>query len=491
MGQYQYDIGVIGGGAAGLTVAAGAARLGARTLLLEKEASLGGDCLHYGCVPSKALLHVARIYHQTRHQERFGLPAYCPGPVDLGAVSSYVQQVIGAIQAHDSSERFCGMGVAVKQGEPEFESAHVVKSGTERLSAKYWVVATGSEAAVPPLPGLVDTPFWTNRDIFSLRRLPSSLVVLGAGPVAVEMAQAFCRLGSAVTIVHRGSQLLSHEDADMAALVQGALEAEGVRIVLGFQLDALQYDGKQILVSGGGPDRRRTICADRLLVALGRRANTRNLGFENLGIACGSWGVEVDRRLRTACPNIFAAGDVTGRFQYTHAAGYEGGVVLANTVFRLPRKADYTWMPWCTYTDPELASIGCNEKRAKEKGLEYDVWEEEFATNDRATTQGVTSGKLKMVVDKKERPLGVQICGPGAGELVGMWATIFSGKVKLSTLAGTVFPYPTLSEINKRVAGSIVGRTLFSERVRKGLSLIFQLKGRADERGCGLGRDSL
>lgn len=486
MAKFDYDLGVIGGGAAGLTVTAGAARLGAKVLLVEKEARLGGDCLHYGCVPSKTLIRTAAVYHQARTMERFGLPPASVGPVDFSRVAGRIREVIAAIEPHDSPARFCSLGAMVRQGEPRFVDEHTVALGAERVSARFWVAATGSEPAVPDLPGLDRTPYLTNKDLFSLSELPASLVILGAGPIALEMAQAFRRLGSEVTVVQRGNQILSKEDKDMADLVQGRLEAEGVRFVLGFAVAEVAPDGPGVLVRGQSAGKPMEIRGSRLLVALGRSANTAGLGLEGLGLRVDPGGLDVDARLRTVRPSIFAAGDVTGRHQFTHAAGYEGGVVLANTVFRLPRKADYAWLPWCTYTDPELASIGLNEKRAKAAGIEYAVWEEHFAANDRALAEGEALGKLKMLVDAREKPIGVQICGPRAGELLGVWSAFFAGGMKLSSLAGAVFPYPTLGEINKRVAGSIMGRKLFSERVRKGLSLIFQLKGRADADGCGL-----
>ncbi|NCD24217.1 MAG: FAD-dependent oxidoreductase [Deltaproteobacteria bacterium] len=489
MATFDYDIGVIGGGAAGLTVVAGAARLGARVVLIEKEGRLGGDCLHHGCVPSKTLLHAARLYHQARTMDRFGLPAVTPGPVDFRRVRARIREVIAAIEPHDSPARFCGLGAMVRQGQPEFVDEHLVQLGSERVSARFWVVATGSEPAMADVPGLPDISFLTNKELFDLDELPSSLLILGGGAIAVEMAQAFARLGGTVTILQRGTQLLSREDPDMAALIQGRLEEEGVRCVLGFRATGVTREHGLVVARGEQNGQACVFQGARLLVARGRRANTTGLGLGGLGIEESAQGLAVDSRLRTVHGNIFAAGDVTGKYQFTHAAGYEGGVVIANTVFRLPRKADHTWMPWCVYTEPELASIGLNEKRALARGIAHAVWTEDFAANDRALAEGEGRGMLKMLVDERERPLGVQIYGPRAGELLGVWATFFAGNMKLPALAGAVFPYPTMGEISKRVAGSLVGRKLFSERVRKGLALIFQLKGRADGSVCGLNED--
>lgn len=486
---FDYDIGVIGGGAAGLTVVAGVARLGAKTLLVEKEKYLGGDCLYHGCVPSKTLLHAARLLHQAKTMERFGLPRASVGPVDFQRIRARIGEVIKAIEPHDSPARFCGLGAMVTQGEPVFEDEHLVRLAQGRVSAKFWVVATGSEAAVPDIPGLSGVPYITNKELFVLDELPSSFIILGGGAMAVEMAQAFVRLGSQVTVVQRGPRILRREDADMAALVQSRLEDEGVRFVLDFTIKDVAQEYGQAVVRGEQAGQPHTVRGARILLALGRRANTTGLGLARLDLEENPQGLGVDARLRTKCSNIFAAGDITGRYQFTHAAGYEGQVVIANTVFRLPRKADYTWFPWCVYTDPELASIGLNEKRAQALGVEYQVWTEDFSANDRALSAGEGQGRLKMLVDTRQRPLGVQICGPNAGELLGLWSAFFSSGMRLSALASAVFPYPTLGEINKRVAGTLLGQKLFSERVRKGLSFIFQLRGRVTDQTCGLGSD--
>ncbi|GAB4341387.1 MAG: FAD-dependent oxidoreductase [Desulfobulbaceae bacterium] len=478
MATYDFDIGVIGGGAAGLTVAAGAAQLGARTLLIEKEPALGGDCLHYGCVPSKTLIRTAHLYHQLGRTEAFGLPRVDPPPVDFGRVAARIRSVIATIQVHDSVERFCKLGVTVEFGEAAFSDEHSLRLGGRSISAKYWVIATGSSPAPPRVEKLNNLDYITNREIFSLDRLPGSMIVLGAGPIAVEMAQAFRRLGSRVRIIQRSGQILSREDRDMADTVLEALRREGVEVHLDSTVvDARQENGVRSITVAGSDGGEETFSADTVLLALGRVPNTAGLGLEKIGVAMTPRGITVDNRLRTSHKHIFAAGDVTGAFQFTHAAGYEGGIVVSNAVFRLPRKADYTFMPWCTYTDPELASIGMNEKRAREAGIDYSVWTEEFADNDRAQAEGAASGKIKMLLDSREKIIGVQIAGPRAGDLLGEWVAVLGGKVKLSTLAGAVHPYPTLAEINKRVAGSFLSTKIFSPTVKKGLKFFFQLKG--------------
>jgi pyruvate/2-oxoglutarate dehydrogenase complex dihydrolipoamide dehydrogenase (E3) component len=479
MADYDYDIGVLGGGSAGLTVTAGAAQLGAKTILIEKEKVLGGDCLHFGCVPSKTLIRTANVYHQMKNAREYGLPEVDLKPVDFREVASRIQSVIGAIQKHDSEERFCGLGAKVEFGAAEFVDEHSVRVNGQTVSAKNWVISTGSSAAVPPIEGLDKTPYITNREIFSLDRLPPSMIILGGGPIGIEMAQAFARLGTDVTVVQRGGQILSKEDADMADLVLAVLKSEGISFYLGAQVLRTEDRGTERHVVIRQGEETVTLSADTLLVALGRAPNVKDLGLDKAGVVHSERGVPVDRRLRTNHKHIYVAGDTTGQHIFTHAAGYEGGIVVSNAIFRLPRKTDYTNLPWCTYTDPELASIGMNERRAKDAGIGYTVWTEEFVGNDRSLAEGERVGKIKMLLDEREKPLGVQILGPHAGELISEWVAAINGKVKLSTLAAAVHPYPTLGEINKKVAGDLLATKIFSDTVKKGLKFFFRLKGRA------------
>jgi pyruvate/2-oxoglutarate dehydrogenase complex dihydrolipoamide dehydrogenase (E3) component len=481
MADYDFDIGILGGGAAGLTVAAGAAQLGARTLLVEKDEKLGGDCLHYGCVPSKTLIRTATIYHQIKNAEKYGLPRAEISHVEYRDIAARIQGVIDTIQAHDSPERFCKLGAQVEFGNPAFTDEHAINLNGKIYSAKKWVIATGSSPDIPSIEGLDTTPYITNKDLFSLEILPKSMVILGAGPIATEMAQAFRRLGTDVAVVQRSEQILSKEDRDMADIVMEVLKREGVRFYLNAKIIEVRNHGseREVKIQSGGETI--SLRCERILVALGRQANIKGLGLENIGVEVDRKGLKVDSRLRTTQKHIYAAGDVTGANQYTHAAGYEGGVVVTNAVFHLPRKVDYAYLPWCTYSEPELASIGMNEKRTAEAGLEHSVWTEEFASNDRALAEAESSGKIKLILDSGEKPLGVQILGLHGGEIIGEWVAALNGKVKLSTLASAVHPYPTLGEINKRIAGALLSKKLFSDKVRKGLKFFFHFKGRA----CG------
>jgi pyruvate/2-oxoglutarate dehydrogenase complex dihydrolipoamide dehydrogenase (E3) component len=454
---------------------------------VEKEASLGGDCLHFGCVPSKTLIKTAHVHHLMKTADKFGLSIPDLPSVDFQKVAARIRSVIDAIQKHDSEERFCGLGAKIRFGAAQFRDPHSISLDGKTYSARAWVIATGSRAAIPPIPGLDRTPHLTNREIFSLDRLPESMIVLGGGPIGVEMGQAFSRLGSRVSIVDLANQVLPREDADMAEVVQRRLTEEGIALYLGCAIESTREAGNFREVTVKTPAGAvKTLTAETLLVALGRRPNTEGLGLEQIGVALTPRGIEVDRRLRTSKKHIYAAGDVNGGYQFTHAAGYEGGIVIGNAIFRLPRKTDYTLLPWCTYSDPELASIGMNEKAATAAGISYSVWTESFENNDRSLAEGEPDGKIKLILDEKETPIGVQIVGPRAGDLINEWVAALNGKVKLSSLASAVHPYPTIGEINKRVAGTYFSTKLFSDRVKKGLKLFFNLKGRAC--GCEPGK---
>lgn len=480
MGNYDYDIGIIGGGAAGLTTASGAAQLGAKTILIEQEDKLGGDCLHYGCVPSKTLIKSAHVYHQMKHAQAFGLPQVDLPPVNFRQVADRIRSVVDTIQKHDSEERFCSLGAKVVFGQPRFVDEHAMTLNGKTISAAKWVIATGSSPVVPPIPGLADTPHLTNKEIFYMDTLPGSMIILGAGPIGIEMAQAFNRFGTKVTVIDRNPRILGKEDKDMADGVMQVLAVEGVRFVLDVSIEQVADlpDGRQVTVKDSAGDTHQ-VTADVILVGMGRSPNTKGLGLSGIGIALERSGIQVDSRLRTSHKHIYAAGDVNGGFQFTHAAGYEGGIVISNAVFHLPRKVNYTWLPWVTYTDPELASIGMNETAAKKAGIHCRVITEYFKDNDRALAEKETEGKIKLLLDEKEKPIGVQILGPCAGNLISEWVAVFTGNVKLSTIAGAIHPYPTIGEINKRVAGTYLSPKIFSPAIQKGLKFFFNLKGRA------------
>lgn len=482
MDKYDYDLGIIGGGAAGLTAAAGAAQFGAKTILIEKSAKLGGDCLHYGCVPSKTLIRTAGVYALIKRTTEFGLPQVQLPPVDLEAVMNRVKIVIDKIHQHDSPERFCDLGAQVVFGKASFVDDHSVNLDGNTLSARSWIIATGSSPALPPVEGLAHTPYLTNETIFSQKKLPASLIVLGGGPIGLELAQALGRLGSQVTIVEFMDQILGPEDTDIADILQQQLKEEGITIYTATKAVKAKYDDSLFhltITDAAGLGQNSTLTAEALLVAAGRKPNIDGLALDAAGVIFTPRGIPTDTRMKTNVSHIYACGDVNGLFPFTHVAGYEAGIALTNAILRLPRKADYSKIGWCTYTDPEIASIGYNEKRAKKEGLEYRVWEEQYAENDRAQAEGKTKGKIKLLVSPGGKLLGCQIIGAHAGELIHEWVIAVSGGVKLSTIAGSVHIYPTISEISKRVAGKIFAEKIFSERTKSILKFILSFKGRA------------
>ncbi|MBN1635202.1 MAG: FAD-dependent oxidoreductase [Deltaproteobacteria bacterium] len=482
MASYEYDLGIIGGGAAGLTAAAGGAQFGAKTILIEKSEKLGGDCLHYGCVPSKTLIRSAKVWSLAGRSREFGLPGISLPTVDLGAVMDRVHTVIGKIQQHDSVERFCSLGAEVRFGSPRFVDNHMLDVSGSHISAKTWIIATGSSPTLPPVEGIADVAYWNNETVFAQRTLPDRLIVLGGGPIGLEMAQAFARLGSKVTVVEFLDQILGPEDPDLAEILKSCLESERVEFLTNTKAVKAERTKSTIrlhLAPAKGEGDTSVIEGDALLVAAGRKPNIDELHLEAAGVEFTPRGIPVDARMRTNIGHIYACGDVNGQLPFTHVAGYEGGIALTNAILHLPRRADYTKVGWCTYTDPEVASIGLNEKRARKDGIEYRAYEEQFADNDRALAEAEPLGKIKMLVSPKGKLLGCQIIGAHAGELIHEWIIALSAGVKLSTIAGAVHVYPTISEISKRVAGDVFSEKIFSERTKSMLRLLFNLKGRA------------
>lgn len=459
------DLCVIGAGSAGLSVAAGAAQMGARTVLIEAE-RMGGDCLNTGCVPSKSLLAAAKVAATMRHAGRFGVQGGDP-QVDFAAVHRHVHDVIGGIAPHDSVERFTDLGCTVIQDHARFIDAHTVEAGARRIRARRFVIATGSRAGRPPIPGLDEVSFFTNETLFDNTRLPEHLVIIGAGPIGCEMAQAHRRLGARVSLLDLGP-MLPKDDPELVAVVREAVLADGIDLIEGIEIRRIESrPGRIAVVVANEGDGERAIEGSHLLIAAGRRPNVEDLGLEAASIRYGSKGIEVDRRLRTSNRRIYAAGDVAGGYQFTHLAAYHAGIVLRNALFRLPAKVDTRALPWVTYTDPELAHVGLTEAEAREAhGAHVRVLRSAFAENDRARTERTTAGLIKVVVSRGGRVLGATMVGAHAGELILPWVLAVGERLKIGTLAGVIAPYPTLSEISKRAAGSYYTPTLFGPRTR-------------------------
>jgi len=459
------DICVIGAGSAGLSVAAGSAQLGARTVLIEAD-RMGGDCLNTGCVPSKSLLASAKIAQGIRGAERFGVIAG-KGPIaDFPKVHDYVHSVIAGIAPHDSVERFTGLGCTVIKDRASFSDPRTVEAGGKKISARRFVVATGSRAAIPPIPGLQEVPYFTNETIFENKILPEHLMVIGAGPIGCEMAQAHHRLGAKVSVLDIGPMLPKDDPRAVAVVRQRFLE-EGIDALERVKLLRVEKRGTGIAALVAASEGERWIEGSHLLIATGRRPNVENLGLEAAGVRYSSKGIEVDARLRSSNKKIYAAGDVAGSYQFTHMASYHAGIVLRNALFRLPAKCNTKAIPWVTYTDPELAQVGLTEPEARERhGDGIRVLRTEFAENDRARTEGTSAGFLQAVLSRRGHAIGATIVGPHAGELILPWVLAISKGLKMGDLAGLIVPYPTLSEITKRAAGSYFTPALFSRRTR-------------------------
>jgi len=462
--RIEADLCVIGAGSGGLSVAAGAQQMGAKVVLFE-AGEMGGDCLNYGCVPSKSLLVAGRTAHAMRHAEAYGIGSVDPA-VDAARVRAHVKGVIGAIAPHDSQERFEGFGVTVIRKFAKFAGPNEVVADGVSVTAKRIVIATGSRAFVPPIDGLDTVPYLTNETIFELSETPSHLIVIGGGPIGAELAQAHRRLGARVTIVEALS-LLPKDDAEAAELVRRQLVADGLTLKERTKVVAVRDAAGAIEVDIEKDGAGETLQGSHLLVATGRQPNVDGLDLEKADIAYSKKGIEVDARLRTGNKKVFAIGDSIGGFQFTHVAGYHASVVIKNALFRLPSKVDYSALPWVTFTDPELAQVGHSEQTARDAGLDFEILRWSFAENDRAQAERATDGFVKVILTPKGRVLGATIVGPHAGELIQTWALAIAQKIKIGAIASMIAPYPTFGEVNKRAAGSYYTPKLFSERTRK------------------------
>ena len=468
------DICVIGAGSGGLSVAAGAVQMGASVALFERG-KMGGDCLNYGCVPSKALLAAGHAAAHYGHTSQFGV-AGGSADVDFAAVNDHVHGVIAGIAPHDSVERFEDLGVEVYQEGARFAGPREVigENGT-KVRARRFVIATGSSPAVSPIPGLDAVDYLTNETVFNLRERPEHLIVVGGGPIGLEMSQAHRQLGAKVTVLE-AMQIMGPDDRDLVAVVRARLEGEGIAIHEGAKVVSVAAADGGVTVSCEHDGKSFAVTGSHILVAAGRAPNLSSLNLDAAGIVHDKRGIEVDARLRTTNKRVFAVGDVAGKYQFTHIAGYHAGVLIRNILFRLPAKLNYDAVPWVTYTDPELANVGMTENDAREAyGDDVRVLTAEFAENDRARTERRTDGFVKAVVGRKGRILGAGIVGSHAGEIIQPWILAISQKMKIGAMAQMIAPYPTLGEINKRAAGTYYTPSLFSDRTRKIVRLLAKL----------------
>ncbi|WP_303983012.1 NAD(P)/FAD-dependent oxidoreductase [Dongia mobilis] len=462
--ELRPDICVIGGGSGGLTVAAGAAQLGAKVVLVE-AGEMGGDCLNYGCVPSKSLLAAAHAAALAKSAGRFGISFAAP-TIDRVALARHIADVIAGIAPHDSVERFAGLGVTVIQERAVFVARDAVEAGDKRILAKRFVIATGSKPAIPPIAGLDQVPFLTNETIFEVTEPIDHLLVVGGGLIGVELAQAQARLGAKVTIVEM-ARLLPKDDPELVHHLRQALIIDGIRLCEGTSVVKVEKEARGVSVYLAQNDgATEVMAASHLLLAVGRRPATQDLGLDKAGIELTGASIKVDARLRTSNKNVFAIGDCIGGPAFTHVAGYHGGIVLRNILFRLPAKVNADIIPWVTFSDPELAYVGLSEMSARACYKDVRVEQLDFSANDRARSERRTDGLIKIVLRRNGQILGVGIVGPQAGDLLAPWCLAIARGLKLSAMAGLLLPYPTLSEISKRVAGNYYAPRLFSPGVR-------------------------
>ncbi|MDQ6982616.1 MAG: FAD-dependent oxidoreductase [Mariprofundus sp.] len=461
----KVDVCVIGAGSGGLSVAAGAAQMGAKVALVEK-AEMGGDCLNTGCVPSKSILAAGHVAQSMREACQFGIVSQ-PPQVDWQGVHDHVHGVIAAIAPNDSQERFEKLGVTVIRAAGEFIDKHTLKAGDQQIRAKYFVLATGSSAFVPPIEGLDQVDYFTNENIFDNTEPVTHLIVIGGGPIGMELAQAHRRLGAEVTVMEM-ARLLVKDDPELTKIVIQRLQGEGLNLVEGGRNLKLEKtaDG-QIAARCSSDKGKQCAIGSHLLIATGRRANVNDLNLEAAGVNYSPRGVDIDARLRSSNKHIFAIGDVAGPYQFTHMAAYQAGIVIRNMLFKLPAKVNYSAVPWVTYTDPELAHVGMSEADAIEAGHDIRVLRWQFEENDRAQAEKRTEGMIKVITTPKGFILGASIVGIHAGELIQPWILAISQKLKIGAMASMIAPYPTLAEANKRIAGSFYTDKLFSATTKR------------------------
>lgn len=467
MNTIKTDILVIGGGSGGLSVAAGAAQMGADVVLLEGH-KMGGDCLNYGCVPSKALIAAGKAAHAMQAGAKMGIAPVTP-KVDYAAAKDHVANVIATIEPHDSVERFEGLGVKVIEEYGSFISPTEVQAGDTRITARRVVIATGSSPFVPPIPGLENVPYDTNETIFELREKPEHLLIIGGGPIGMEMAQAHRRLGCEVTVIE-GMKALGKDDPEAAEVVLNTLREEGIEIAENAL--AAEIRGKAGAIEVETKDGR-VFKGSHLLMAVGRRANMDKLNLKVAGIETTKAGIKVDASLKTSNRKVYAIGDVTGGAQFTHVAGYQAGIIIRSAVLGMPAKAREDHVPWATYTAPELAQVGLSEAQAREAhGDKVEVARFDYAGNDRAIAEAKTKGFIKVMV-LKGRPIGATIVGHGAGEHINLWSLVLANKMKMAQVAAMISPYPTIGEISKRAAGAYFSPRLFdSKGVKRVVGLV-------------------
>lgn len=460
------DICIIGAGSGGLSVAAGAAQLGRKVVLVEKG-KMGGDCLNYGCVPSKALIASAKRAAAMRDARKVGLENIEP-EIDFARVMDRVGEVIAEIAPHDSQERFEGLGVTVIRETGAFTGPKTVQAGDNEVTAKRFAIATGSSPFVPPIPGLADVPYFTNETIFENRTTPRHLLVIGGGPIGVELAQAHRRLGAEATIIEADT-LLNREDPEAVEVVRAQLKRDGVALREKLKATRIEKSGDAILIT---LDDGETVDGSHLLIAVGRRANLSGLDLAKANVELDGGKLRLDARLRTTNRRVYAIGDAAGGAQFTHVAGDHASTFVRNALFKAPARRRDNLAPRVTYCAPEIASIGLSEAEAANAGEKFTVARWSMSENDRARAEADTDGFIKAVIGRGGRILGVTIVGEGAGDLIAPWALALANKIRIGAFTNMIAAYPTRSEISKRAAGAYYSPALFSDRTRNLIRLL-------------------
>jgi pyruvate/2-oxoglutarate dehydrogenase complex dihydrolipoamide dehydrogenase (E3) component len=470
--ESKVDLCVIGAGSGGLSVAAAAAQLGVAVVLVEKH-RMGGDCLNYGCVPSKALIAAAKRAQLMRSASPFGIAPVGP-KVDPAAVHDHIHGVIAAIAPNDSVERFTGLGVKVIQAAGHFITRDTLLAGDQRIKARRFVIATGSSPAIPPIPGLDGVPYFTNETIFDNREKLDHLIVIGGGPIGLELAQAFLRLGSRVTVIE-AANALGKDDPEISEVVLKHVRAEGLEIRENATVERISGGTRLIDVHLVEDGRNSVIQGTHLLVAAGRKPNVSGLNLEAAAITYDERGIKVNKGLKTSNGRVFAIGDVTGGPQFTHVANYHAGIVIRRALFRIPATVDDGLIPWVTFTDPQIAHVGLVEGMARQQYGRIRVYRWPYAENDRAQAERTTAGLIKVVTDGRGKIKGASIVGAQAGELIQMWSLAISQGLDIKAMTQWISPYPTLSEVNKRAAFGYYAAAAASPLVRKTVSWLARL----------------
>lgn len=444
--KHQYDMIVIGGGAAGLTSSGVAVSMGAKTAMIESD-RLGGDCTWYGCIPSKVLLNLAKKHKLSSR------------PVDFSEIRKKLDDIREEVYNDaDHPDKFRKMGIDVEEGMARFLDKNTIQittneGGEKTISGRYIIIATGAKAAVPPIPGLDSVPYLTNHTLFEIRELPKSMIVVGAGPIGIEMAQAFRNLGTEVTVIDIQDRILANDHPDFSAIMQAELERDGIGFRLGYGIEEVSGDENRVSVKIQKNGKREVLSAGKILMATGREANHKNLGLENAGVKTDRMGIAINEKCRTSQPNIYAIGDVTGRYWFTHMSEHMAKVAVTNALLKIPMKIDRKHVPWVTYTSPEIAHVGATQKELDENGVKYETYRFPFSMIDRAVTDGQTTGWIYVYAKKwNGRILGADAIGALAGEIIGHYALAMKNGISLRKMADTIYPYPTYGLGARRAA---------------------------------------